>query len=131
MKLNNKISSQPRKVRKRLIYQAPLHVKRKMLTAPLSKEAIMKYGVKRFQLRVGDKVLVKKGKFKGHIGKIDGIDIRKMRISIEGVTRKKVDKSTVHVPLRPWNVEILELDLSDEKRKKALERKKTQASLEE
>ena len=124
MKLNNKISSQPRKVRKRLIYQAPLHVKRKMLTAPLSKEAIMKYGVKRFQLRVGDKVLVKKGKFKGHIGKIDGIDIRKMRIFIEGVTRKKVDKSTVHVPIRPWNVEILELDLSDEKRKKALERKK-------
>ncbi|MGQ4892566.1 MAG: 50S ribosomal protein L24 [Candidatus Njordarchaeia archaeon] len=129
MKLNNKISSQPRKVRKRLIYQAPLHLKRKMLTAPLSKEAIMKYGVKRFQIRVGDKVLVKKGKFKGHIGKVDGVDIKRMRIFIDGVTRKKVDKSTVHVPIRPWNVEILELDLSDEKRKKALERKKAQASL--
>jgi len=124
MKLNPKISSQPRKVRKRLLYSAPLHIKRKMITAPLAKEAIPKYGVKRFSLRVGDKVIVRKGKYKGHIGKITRIDIKRLRIYIDGVTRKKVDKSTVHVPIKPWNVAILELDLSDEKRKKALERKK-------
>lgn len=124
MKLDPKISSQPRKIRKRFIYAAPLHVKRKMMVAPLSKEARAKYGIKRIQVRVGDKVLIKKGRFKGHIGKIIKVDIKRMRIYVEGVTRKRVDKSTVNVPIRPWNVEILELDLSDEKRKKALERKK-------
>ncbi len=124
MKLNSKISSQPRKVRKRQVYTSALHIKRKMITAPLSKEAREKYGVKRMQLRVGDKVMIRKGRFKGHIGKVERIDIKRLRMYIEGVTRKKVDKSTVHVPIRPWNVEILDLDLSDERRKKSLERKK-------
>ena len=124
MKFDNRISSQPRKVRKRFIYNAPLHFKRKMIVAPLSKEAREQYGVKRVQLRVGDKVMIKKGRFKGHIGKIERIDIKKMRVYIEGVTRKKVDKSVVKVPIKPWNLEVLELDLTDEKRKKAIERKK-------
>ncbi len=123
MKLNKKISSQPRKVRKRLIYNAPLHVKRKQMVAPLTKEAREKYGIKRAQVKVGDKVVVIKGKYRGHIGKIEKVDIKKMRVYIEGVTRKKTDKSTVHVPIKPWNLRILELDLSDEKRKKAIERK--------
>ena len=124
MKYNSRVSSQPRKVRSRFIYKAPLHVKRKMIVAPLSKEARDQYGVKRVQLRVGDKVLIKKGRFKGHIGKIEKIDIKRMRIYVEGATRKKVDKSVVKVPIRPWNVEVLELDLSDKVRKEAIERKK-------
>ncbi len=123
MKLNPKISSQPRKVRKRMIYAAPLHVKAKMMVAPLAPEAREKYGVRRFRIRVGDKVLVRKGIFKETIGKVTEVDIKRMRIYVENVTRKRVDGSTVHVPLRPWNVAIMELDLSDPKRKKALERK--------
>lgn len=123
MKFNRKISSQPRKIRKRLIHKAPLHVKRKQMIAPLSKEARVKYGIKRIQIRRGDKVMVIKGKYKGHIGKVEEVDLKKMRLYIEGVTRKKADKSTVHVPIRPWNVQILDLDLSDEKRKQAIERK--------
>jgi len=123
MKLNPKISSQPRKVRKRMIYAAPLHVKAKMMVAPLAPEAREKYGIRRFRIRVGDKVIVRKGTFKETIGKVTEVDIKRMRIYVENVTRKRVDGSTVHVPLRPWNVAIMELDLSDPRRKKALERK--------
>ncbi len=128
MKFDKKVTSQPRKIRKRMIYQAPLHVKRKMMVAPLSKEAREQYGIKRVQLRTGDKVLIKKGKFKGHIGKIERIDIKRMRIYIEGVTRKKVDKSVVKVPIKPWNVEVLELDLSDKVRKESIEKRKAMAT---
>ena len=127
MKFDKKVTSQPRKIRKRMIYQAPLHVKRKMIVAPLSKEAREQYGIKRVQLRTGDKVLIKKGRFKGHIGKIERIDIKRMRIYIEGVTRKKVDKSVVKVPIKPWNVEVLELDLSDKVRKESIEKRKAMA----
>lgn len=123
MKLNPKISSQPRKVRKRMIYAAPLHIKAKMMVAPLAPEAKEKYGIRRFRIRVGDKVIVRKGRFKETIGKVTEVDIKRMRIYIENVTRKRVDGSTVHVPIRPWNVAIMELDLSDPRRKRALERK--------
>lgn len=124
MKIKSKLSKQPRKMRKRFLYDAPLHVKQRMMVAPLAPEAREKYGIRRFRVRVGDKVKVRKPiTFKDTIGKITKVDIKRLRIYVENVTRKRGDGSTVQVPLRPWNVEILELDLSDPKRKKALERK--------
>ena len=131
MKMNAKVSSQPRKIRKRTIYNAPLHAKAKMMVAPLAPEARDKYGIRRFRVRVGDKVIIRKGVFKGTIGKITRVDIKHLRIYVENVTRKRVDGSTVHVPLRPWNVAILDLDLSDPKRKKAYERKSKIKEMEE
>jgi len=123
MKIKSKLSKQPRKVRKRMIYDAPLHVKAKMIVAPLAPEAREKYGIRRFRIRVGDKVIVRKGSFKETIGKVTKVDLKRLRIYVENVTRKRADGSTVQIPLRPWNVAILELDLSDPKRRKAFERK--------
>ncbi|MHA1589649.1 MAG: 50S ribosomal protein L24 [Candidatus Njordarchaeales archaeon] len=124
MKIKSRLSKQPRKMRKRFWYEAPLHRRQKMMVAPLAPEAIDKYGIRRFPVRVGDKVIVRKGQFKGTIGKIIEVDLKRYRIYVENVTRKRSDGSTVHVPLRPWNVAILELDLSDPKRRKAYERKR-------
>ena len=123
MKIKSRLSKQPRKMRKRFIYDAPLHLRQKMMVAPLAPEAREKYGIRRFPVRVGDKVIVRKGSFKGTIGKIVEVDLKRLRIYVENVTRKRSDGSTVYIPLRPWNVAILELDLSDPKRKKAYERK--------
>ncbi|MHA1615957.1 MAG: 50S ribosomal protein L24 [Candidatus Njordarchaeales archaeon] len=133
MKIKSRISKQPRKMRKRFIYDAPLHRRQKMMVAPLAPEAVEKYGIKRFPVRVGDKVVVRKGQFKGTVGKITEVDLKRYRIYVENVTRKRSDGSTVYVPLRPWNVAILELDLSDPKRRKAYERKRKvrEVSLEE
>lgn len=116
-------SRQPRKQRKAL-YNAPLHLRRKLMTAPLSKELRDKYGIKRIPVRKGDEVRIVRGSYSGMTGKVNRVDLGKMRIYIDGVTREKADGTPVFVPIHPSKVEIIKLDLSDPKRKEVIERRK-------
>ncbi|MEM1605394.1 MAG: 50S ribosomal protein L24 [Fervidicoccaceae archaeon] len=118
-------SKKPSKQRK-AIFQAPLHIRRKFMTAPLSDELVEKYGVKRLPVRKGDKVRIMRGEFTGVEGKVTRVDLRKMRIYVEGVTRQRMDGTPVFVPIHPSKVMIIELDLSDQKRKELIEKKKKQ-----
>ncbi|MHA1583076.1 MAG: 50S ribosomal protein L24 [Candidatus Baldrarchaeia archaeon] len=115
-------SKQPRKQRK-FLYNAPLHLRNKLMTAPLSPDLRIKYGVKRLPVRKGDTVVVTRGDYKDLEGKVVKVDLKKYRIHVEGVTREKTDKSTVYYPIHPSNVMITKLDLSDKWRKKIIERK--------
>lgn len=115
-------SRQPRKQR-RAYYRAPLHVRQKLMSATLSPELREKYGVRSLPVRAGDKVKVMRGDFKGHVGKVVKVDLRRYRIYIDGVTIKKSDGTPVFRPIHPSNVMIVELDLSDPWRKKILERR--------
>ncbi len=114
-------SSQPRKMRKRMIYQARLHEKNRQLVAPLSTELREKYGIRRVRVRKGDRVLVVRGSFKGHEGKVVGVDIDNMRIFVEGANLKKADGTEVPFPIHPSKVVVTELDLSDPRRKEKLQ----------
>jgi len=116
-------SSKPSKQRKYL-YQAPLHIRAKIMSAILSPELRAKYGRRSFPIRSGDKVRIMRGDYAGREGKVIGVDREKYRIHVEGVTRKKADGTEVPIPIHPSKVMIIELDLSDERRKAALERKK-------
>ncbi|NAZ11231.1 MAG: 50S ribosomal protein L24 [Desulfurococcales archaeon] len=116
-------SKKPSKQRKAM-FQAPLHIRRKFMTAPLSDELVEKYGVKRLPVRKGDKVRIMRGEFTGVEGKVTRVDLRKMRIYVEGVTRQRMDGTPVFVPIHPSKVMIIELDLSDQKRKELIEKKK-------
>ena len=62
-----KASGKARKQRK-YVANAPLHIKKKFLSANLSKELRKKYG-RSLQIRKGDSVKVMRGKFKGKTGK--------------------------------------------------------------
>jgi len=115
-------SKQPRKQRK-FLYNAPLHIRNKLMTAPLSPDLRIKYGVKKLPVRKGDTVVVTRGDYKDLEGKVVKVDLKKYRIHIEGVTREKTDGSTVYYPVHPSNVMITKLDLSDKWRKKIIERK--------
>jgi len=118
-----KSSKQPRKQRK-YRYNAPDHVRHKLLSAHLSKELRSKYNKRSFPLRKGDTVSIMKGDFKDKSEKINRVSLRKYKIYIEGVTRKKVDGSDVQVPIDPSNLLITDLNVEDEKRLKALKRTK-------
>jgi large subunit ribosomal protein L24 len=118
-------SKKPSKQRKAM-FQAPLHIRRKFMTAPLSDELVEKYGVKRLPVRKGDKVRIMRGEFTGVEGKVTRVDLRKIRIYVEGVTRQRMDGTPVFVPIHPSKVMIIELDLSDQKRKELIEKKKKQ-----
>lgn len=112
----------PSTVRKRW-FNAPLHRRRKYLSAPLSPELRAEYGTRSLPVRKGDTVVVLKGDWKMKEGKVTRVDTKRMRIYIEGLTRERMDGSTVPIPIRPWNVMITRLDLSDPWRKRILERR--------
>jgi len=118
-----KVSAQPRKQRKRL-YNAPLHKLPKLMSAHLSPELREKYGRRSFPVRVGDRVKIMRGEFKGVEGKITKVDRERRMVYIENVTIKKVDGTTVQRPIHVSNIMITELNLDDEYRKRALVRGK-------
>lgn len=115
-------TTKPRKQRKRL-YQAPLHERYKQFSAPLSPELKSSHNTNSVPVRVGDTVRVMRGDRKGFEGKVTRVDRKKYRIFIEGVTREKVDGTTILVPIHPSKVIITRLNLDDKWRKEALKRK--------
>ncbi len=107
-----------------MLFNAPMHRLSKLMSAYLSPELREKYNRRSFPIRVGDKVKVVKGEFKGVEGKVTGVDRKRQMISVENVTIKKADGTTVQRPIHVSNVMITELSLDDEHRKKALVRGK-------
>ena len=109
------MSIQPRKQRKAL-YTAPLHIRRKIMSANLSKDLRADIGKRSLPIRVGDKVQVVRGDFKGHEGKVESIDAKRYKVTVEGVTLSKPDGNPVLLPIHPSNLMIIEADLKDERR---------------
>ena len=116
-----KSSKQPRKQRK-YVFNAPLHIKHKFLSAHLSEELIKKYKKRNFPVKKGAKLKVMSGQFKGISGIINRINLKKTRIFVDGAELIKKDGTKAFYPLHPSKVMIQELDLKDKERKKAIER---------
>ena len=112
-------SKQPRKQRK-YRHNAPLHLKHRFLNAHLSAELRKKYGKRSVPLRKGDEVLIMRGFFKKKKGKILGVYLKRNRVAIEGINRKKTDGTKINVYLNPSNLQILNLNLDDNKRLKSV-----------
>jgi len=108
-------SSQARKQRKYLA-NLPLHLRHKLMSANLSDELRKKYATKNIPVRKNDKVKVMRGKFRGKEGKINNVNLRKLRIAIDGIQIQKKDGTKVNVYFKPSKVQILELNLDDMKR---------------
>ncbi|KAB0360680.1 hypothetical protein FD754_004836 [Muntiacus muntjak] len=109
MKFNPFVTSDRSKNQKRH-FNAPSHIRRKIMSSPLSKELRQKYNVVR-------------GHYKGQqIGKVVQVYRKKYVIYIERVQREKANGTTVHVGILPSKVVITRLKL-DKDRKKILERK--------
>jgi large subunit ribosomal protein L24 len=105
------------------VYKSPKHIKKKLLTAPVSPELRAKYGIRRMTVRKGDTVRILRGEWKGHEGKVISVDYEKVSIHVDGVTVRKADGTPVYYPVHPSNVLIIRLDLSDKKRRKIIERR--------
>jgi large subunit ribosomal protein L24 len=113
----------PGKQRKRL-YNAPAHLRHKLMAAPLSPELTKSKGVKTLPVRKGDTVRVVRGDHLGFEGKVNRVDLKRYRIFIEGLTREKVDGTNIFVSVHPSKVIIKNLKLDDKWRKVIVERKK-------
>ncbi len=115
-------SKQPRKQRK-FVAEAPLHIKKDQLSVHLSPALRKDYGKRSVLVRKGDKVKILRGNYKGKEGKIDKVSYRDCFVHVTNITYPKNDGSNSFYPLDPSNLMITELDLSDNRRKKSLERK--------
>ena len=114
-----KSSKQPRKQRK-YIANAPLHIKRKLMSVNLSKELRKKYQKRSVALRKKDTVKIMRGKFKGKKGKVIKVLLKTQKVEVEGIQIKKQDGSKVNIKLRPSNLQIIELNVEDKKRNRVL-----------
>jgi len=112
----------PGKQRKRL-FNAPAHIRHKLMSAPLSNELGASRGAKTLPVRKGDTVRIQRGDHKGFEGKVSRVDLKEYRIYLEGLTREKVDGTNIFLPIHPSKVEIRNLNLDDKIRKATLERK--------
>ena len=117
-----KSSKKPNKQRKYRL-NAPLHIKRKMMAAHLSKDLRSKYNKRSMVIRKGDKVVVMRGNHKGKEGAVEKVITSKQKITIHGIEVVKKNGTKSLYPINVSNVMIKELDLGDKKRKAILERK--------
>ena len=115
------ISMSPRKQRKEL-FNAPLHKKRKWLSAHLEENLLLKYDKRAITVIKGDTVRVMRGSFRGHEDKVAHINVSKRSVEIEGITMSKADGNKIAKPLHPSNLMITKLNLTDKWRRKKLER---------
>jgi large subunit ribosomal protein L24 len=115
-------SRQPRKQRKYLL-NAPLHTRAKIMACNLSTELRKKYNLRRVKVRKGDKVKVMRGMFKKTTAKVEKVDRKNYKLSLEGVKIEKKDGTKLSYPVHYSNVQIIELDLSDKKRFQKKEKK--------
>lgn len=120
--------TKPGKSRKRR-FKAPNHIKRKFMSAPLSPSLKSQYGTRSIPVRRDDTVTITKGDRRLTEGKVIRVDPKRGRLYVEGVTRNRMDGSTVQIPIRPENVMITRLVLDDNRRRRILDRRGFEAKV--
>ena len=91
-----KASSQVRKQRK-YKFNAPLHIKQKFMASNLTKELRKKMGKRNVEVRKGDIVKVMRGKLAGKSGKVANVDLKRERVTIEGLQNQKKDGTKINI----------------------------------
>ncbi len=110
-------SKQPRKQRK-YRHNAPLHIKQKFVSAHLSKELHKKHNRRSMNLRKGDSVKVVRGQFKNKLGKIEQVNVKKIKVYVGGIEIAKRDGTKARYPIHPSNLIITQLNIEDKMRNK-------------
>merc|ERR1712173_7485 len=102
---------------------APSHIRRKLMSAPLSKDLRQKYGVRSMPIRKDDEVQVLRGHYKGQqVGKVVQCYRKKFVVYIERIQREKANGATVYVGIHPSKVSIVKLKM-DKDRKLIIDRR--------
>ena len=113
-------SIKSRKQRKEL-FNAPIHKRRKWISAHLEENLLLKYDKRGVPVIKGDTVRVMRGSFKGHEDKVVHVNIRRRQVEIEGMTMTKADNKKIAKPIHASNLMITKLNLTDKWRRNKLE----------
>lgn len=115
-------SHKARKQRKAKV-DAPLHRRRRMVSAHLDSSLMREYNIRSVPVRKGDTVKVIRGssEIKGSENKVASVDLKNYKIIVENITIPKADGTQTERPVDPSDVIITKLDLSDSWRKRKLD----------
>lgn len=103
------------------MHNAPLHIKRKWISAHLDENLLLKYDKRAIPVIKGDTVRIMRGNFRGHEDKVVKVSTKKNTLEIEGITMSKADGNKIAKPIHHSNVMITKLNLTDKWRKEKLE----------
>ncbi|CEP20655.1 60S ribosomal protein L26-A AltName: Full=L33; AltName: Full=YL33 [Cyberlindnera jadinii] len=115
------VSSSRSKARK-AYFTAPSSIRRKLLSAPLSKELQEQYKIKALPIRKEDQVLVVRGSKKGQEGKVSSVYRLKFAVQVDKLTKEKSNGASVPINIHPSKLVITKLYL-DKDRKALIARK--------
>merc|ERR1711939_514264 len=122
-KQNKAVAASSRKNRK-AHFSAPSHLRRKIMSAALSKDLRAKHNVRSMPVSKDDEVKIVRGHFKGEqTGKIITVYRKKYIVHIERIQREKASGQTTHIGIHPSNLVITKLKLTKD-RKALLEAKR-------
>lgn len=109
-------SIQPRKQRK-FRYEAPTHLRQKMVGVHLSKELRVKLSTKRRSVPVhkGDKVKLMRGDKKGQVGKVMEVHLSDLKVYVEGITQRNAKGVEKLMPIDPSNLLLMEGEFSKDR----------------
>lgn len=129
---NWKKSKKPSKQRK-YVDNGPLHLKHKLIHVHLSKELRERYGKRSLGVRKGDTVKVLRGQHRKKSNKVSRVDLKNLKVYIEGIEKEKKEGMKSAYPFNPSNLMITELFEDDRFRMKRLKEivKKTKKSTKE
>ena len=115
------VSSKAR-IQRKTSANAPVHKKRKMLSAHLSKDLSKQYGRRSARVCVGDTVVIQRGaeEIRGIEGKVLAVMTDECQVTIEGITINQADGTAVARPVHASNLTIVKLNLDDPRRKDSL-----------
>jgi large subunit ribosomal protein L24 len=114
------ISIKPRKQRY-MLYNAPLHKKRKWISSHLAENLLLKYDRRSLPVVKGDTVKVMRGNYRGHEDKISKVNVRDQTVEIEGVTITTAKGTKIAKPIHASTLLITKLNITDKWRRRKLE----------
>jgi len=102
---------------------APLHKKKRMVSAHLDSALMKEFNVRSVPVRKGDTVKIIRGNpdFKKSEAKVANVDLKNLKIIVENITIPKADGTQKQKPVDPSDVLLTKLDLSDPWRKRKLD----------
>lgn len=112
-------SRQPRRQRKAL-FTADTFERRRRMSVPLSRELRTRYGRRSLPVRKGDTVRILAGSYVGREERVAKVHRRDYAVSLDNVTGKAADAKLKPLPIRPGQLVLTRLNLSDPWRRRVL-----------
>uniref|UniRef100_A0A7S1KTR3 KOW domain-containing protein n=1 Tax=Percolomonas cosmopolitus TaxID=63605 RepID=A0A7S1KTR3_9EUKA len=99
--------------RRKVIYNAPSHVRGKIMSATLSKELREQNGgVRSLPIHTGDEVEITRGQFKGRKGTVKAVYRLRYQVLVDRIERETARGKTVNIPFKASTLRITKLQMN-------------------